>query len=200
MLLCSTSLVIHEGSGAAWPALSIHLPRCLPGKVFVLVSPQRNACPGHHKMHKCFMPSETPLARQGGEPGCPAPAVPLRGVNPSPCHLPPPSLLSPDWDQPGCGAQSWVLCAADGQRGQPNVGPACPACPSPEQAEPVRRQNQSTESLKLEKPSKKSSIPTFVQIPPCPLNHPSKCCLQLFFEHFQGWRLQHCPGDVTVQC
>lgn len=34
------------------------------------------------------MPSDSPLARQGGEPGCPAPAVPHRGVSLSPSHLP----------------------------------------------------------------------------------------------------------------
>lgn len=40
MLPCSTRLEIQEVSGGAWPAL---------GKGSVLVSPQRNACPGHHK-------------------------------------------------------------------------------------------------------------------------------------------------------
>lgn len=34
-------------------------------------------------------------------------------------------------------------------------------------------------------------------MPLCPLNHIRKCPVNLFFEHFQGWWLNHLPGEIV---
>ena len=54
------------------------------------------------------------------------------------------------------------------------------------------------ESSRLEKRPLRSSSPTANPTPPCLLNHVPKCHIYTFFEHLQGWWLNHFPGQPVL--
>lgn len=155
VLLCSTSSVIYEVSGEPGLHSAPTCPGASLGKVSVLVSPQGNACPGHHKSQQM---GEKPFSWQGNEEN---PAVleqlcPTAGSAPALPTSPVPSLLSPHRDQPvepPWSSLSWVLlccllCAAQG-----GLLPALPA-PQPRAGRQSHRgdRTRATGSLKPEKP------------------------------------------------